>query len=86
MDVLNRENGPGGQELIETVVSLSGIPAPLMAEELGKILETSGHEAADLTLEGLRAALLAYMETLSPEMFDEEQGSESSVRTLSVDS
>ncbi len=86
MDVLNRENVPGGQELIETVVSLSGIPAPLMTEELGKILETSGHGAANLTLEGLRAALLAYMETLSPEMFDEERGAESLTCSLSVDS
>lgn len=85
MDVLDRKFGSGGHELIETVVSLSGIPAPLMERELEKILETSGHAPADLTLEGLRAALLAYMETLSPEMFAEEQGSVTRLHALKFD-
>ena len=64
----------GGQELIETLVSLSGLPEPLAHEELDEILKMSGHTPGtktDLTLDQLRAALLVYLEALQPTSIEE---------------
>jgi hypothetical protein len=57
----------GGQELIRTVVSLTGVPENLMTEELGSILELSGQDANTLTLDQLRQAILVYLESLEKE-------------------
>jgi hypothetical protein len=72
MDVSDRDNAfqveQEGQELIETVVSLTGLPAPLMQKELQTILETAGQNTSDLTLDDLRAAMLTYLESLQAEL------------------
>ena len=69
MDVSNRDlsGEPGGQELIETVASLTGLPAPVMEGELKSILEQSGQSVASLTLDELRTALAAHLERLMHE-------------------
>jgi hypothetical protein len=71
MEVSSWETVPGGQELIDTVITLTGMPSELMEAEIGRILKTSGQGPEELTLEGLRSAMLAFMETLTPEMFEE---------------
>lgn len=64
---------PGGPELIETVVSLTGLPEPLMHLELERILGGAGHNKQDVTLDQLRQALAIYLEmTMKDELADEE--------------
>lgn len=63
MDVSNEERLTGVQ-LIEKVASLTELPQTLMEEELGRILEVSGHSPEALTLDQLREAMLAYLEVL----------------------
>ncbi len=52
-----------GNELVRTLLSSTGLPESLVGEEFGTILESTGHSASTLTLEQLRAAMLAYLET-----------------------
>jgi hypothetical protein len=61
----------GGEKLLNTVASLTGLPAPLVHEELGQILELSGQDSANLTLEELRSAMLAYLEKIQDSMVEE---------------
>lgn len=56
--------GPGGEELIETVAALTGLPEPWVHQELGRIVENAGHSTGTLTLDQLREAMLAYLESL----------------------
>ena len=56
---------PDGQELIEAVVSLSGLPESLARFELDHILESAGQSSQNLTLEQLRFALVAYLEAMN---------------------
>jgi hypothetical protein len=56
---------PGGHELIEKVVTLSGLPEHLAHQELTQILAHSGQESGKLTLEELRTAMLTYLEALA---------------------
>jgi hypothetical protein len=58
-----------GEKLIETLVSLTGLPEGLAHQELNQILDMSGHSSESrttLTLDELRAALLTYLEALQP--------------------
>ena len=57
-----------GPELLKTVVSLTGLPENDVAQELSKILEQNGSASESLTLDELRDALLAYLETLHSEI------------------
>jgi len=80
MDVSDRQNRTsdqattdqaanlGGTELLETVVSLTGLPEELMQKELSRILESCGRDRNNLTLDDLRFALLSYLETLDAGM------------------
>jgi hypothetical protein len=77
MDVSDREEAllksqeePGGEELIQQVVSLTGLPGAMVHKELNQILELSGQDSQALTLEQLRAAMLAYLESLQAELAD----------------
>jgi len=56
-------SGQTGSELVDTVVSFTGLPETLVGEELGSILESAGHSPETLTLEQLRAAMVAYLES-----------------------
>lgn len=68
-----------GPKLLKTVVSLTGLPEEMVYEELDQILklkEPSGEQEGpqgrplyeDLTLEGLRAAMLEYLETIQADL------------------
>ena len=74
MEVSN-QNQPGGQELIETVVSLTELPAPLVREELNQILKLTGQNSGDVTLDELRKAMLVYLETLQSGILEENNES-----------
>lgn len=63
MDVSKQEE-LGGQELIQQLVDLTGLPADLVHRELDQILELSGQKSGNLTLDELRGAMLAYLEAL----------------------
>jgi hypothetical protein len=73
MEVSEQQN-PNGAELIETVVSLTGLPEAdqtQMHDELDRILASAGCAKENLTLEELRTALLGYLETLQEEIDDD---------------
>jgi hypothetical protein len=53
-----------GEALVETVISLTGLPEPLVSQELDQILELSGHQSSSLTLDQLREAMLLYLECI----------------------
>ena len=66
---------PAGTELIETVVSLTGLSADdqsVMQGELEQILEGAGCSRDNLTIEELRTALLGYLETLQDEIVQQD--------------
>lgn len=78
MDVSEKTAEPGGQELIDTVVSLTELPDPLVREELDQILQLSGKNSGEVTLDELRKAMLIYLESLQSEMLsDDDQDSSS---------
>lgn len=52
-----------GGELVKTLLTSTGLPESWVGEELGTILESAGHSPATLTLDELRSAMLAYLET-----------------------
>ena len=56
-----------GEALVETVITLTGLPEPLVSKELGQILEMSGHSSQELTLDQLREAMLLYLERIQEE-------------------
>ena len=69
-------NRDGGLELLNEVVSLTGLPEQWTSEvqaELTSIVKTSGHAPQNLTLDELRASMVAYLETLQKEFEDQEQ-------------
>jgi hypothetical protein len=60
-----------GEKLIQTVVSLTGLPAdlaPLVNQHMGEILDHSGQTSSDCTLDDLRAAMLAYLESVHADL------------------
>ena len=59
----------GGHELMQQVVTLTGLPDELVHDELEMILASAGQKPGDLTLEGLRSAMLAYLEELERQEF-----------------
>ncbi|MDR3606555.1 MAG: hypothetical protein P4M08_04140 [Oligoflexia bacterium] len=69
-----------GSQLIDTLVTLTGLPEAVAHDELDQILAQVGNQAGsrnDLTLNELRQALLLYLETFQPadvidEVLDEE--------------
>ena len=65
----SNEENLEGENLIQTLVTLTGLPEGMAHDELDQILSMSGHQEkrSDLTLEELRAALLTYLEALDLE-------------------
>jgi hypothetical protein len=67
-----KENELSGLELMETVVSATGLPEDPVQAELTKILAVAGCAPENLTIDELRAALLGYLETLQEEIIPAE--------------
>lgn len=68
MDVSSYETEPGGQELIQMVISLTELPELMIQRELEQILEIPSRNAEDVTIEQLRDAMLAYLELVDQEV------------------
>ena len=64
----SREKESKGEELLETIAALTGLPDEAVREELNKIVAEAGHNDEELTMDQLRSAMLGYLETLSAEM------------------
>ena len=64
MDVSRSEVEPDGQELLQVLVSLTGLPEEWVRRELDHILEKSGKGQENLTLDELRAAMVIYLESI----------------------
>lgn len=71
MEVSKNKVESSGQELIETLASLTGLPEPWVSQELIQILEKSGQNAQDVTLEQLRDAMLIYLEMVQADLASE---------------
>ncbi|HAR41279.1 MAG TPA: hypothetical protein DCS07_01395 [Bdellovibrionales bacterium] len=76
MDV-SEKNELEGQRLLDTIATLTGLPTTLAHEELNTILESTGQNSGEVTLESLRAAMLEYLQTLNDDM---EAGSSNSTQ------
>ena len=78
MEVSNSNSAaPDGQELIQTVVSLAGLPEHWVRQELAPLIESSGEDVSDMTLDKLRKVLVAYLETFQGDLQNETPGDES---------
>ena len=62
-----------GPDLVQTVVSLTGLPEDMVGLELQKVLEQNGCSEETLTLDELRNALLVYLETFKGDLCDLEK-------------
>ena len=62
----------GGEDLIATVVALTGLPTESMQTELETLIEDAGQDSKNLTIEDLRAAMISYLETLQAELEQSE--------------
>ena len=73
MEVSGKKMESSGQELVETLVSLTGIPEPLMSQEIIQIFEKTGQNPQDITLERLRDAMLVYLEAMQSDLMSEDE-------------
>jgi hypothetical protein len=72
MEVSNREF-EAGEELIQKLVSLTGLPVDPVRAELEEILKVSGHTStAELSMDDLRAALLVYLDAVQDDLGSDE--------------
>jgi hypothetical protein len=54
-----------GQDLLDTVASLTGLPEDLVQQELQDMITVAGQNPGNVTLEELRKAMLLYLEALA---------------------
>jgi hypothetical protein len=82
-----KSEGKGNSsELLSEVASLTGLPVDWVHSELTQIVEKSGHAPAELTLDELRASMLAYLEEMNKEMNAQEQADLDFLESLAVPS
>lgn len=62
-----------GEDLLDTVVSLTGLPQEDVQAELRTWIESAGMKPSDITLDELRAAMIAYLESMQADIQAEEQ-------------
>jgi hypothetical protein len=82
MEVSNQE--PGGQQLLDTVAELTGLPEPLVQQELHEILESAGQNAGSVTLDALREAMLLYLEAMAEPLERAEREEEAKRNSLNL--
>lgn len=71
-DLENTESESKDSELLTEVASLTGLPVDWVQSELTQIVKKSGHAPNELTLDELRASMLAYLEEMNREMSSQE--------------
>jgi len=57
-----------GEDLLETVVGLTGLPREMITEELESILQKAGRSTENLTLDDLRFAMMSYLNALDTDL------------------
>jgi|GEM_PF-2559930 len=67
---------PCGQELIQKLITLTGLPEPMVNQELEQILGPTSEQKNELTLDELRAAMIQYLEHCQTEFEKEEAAAE----------
>jgi hypothetical protein len=74
MDVPNQPESTelGGAELISTLVTLTGLPETWIRRELDGILSKAGCQRENLTLDELRMALMAFLETMQDDLVEQD--------------
>ncbi len=71
MEVSNVEE-TYGRELVDTLASLTGLPEPWVSQELVQLIEKSGKNEKEITLEQLRDAMLIYLETVQADLIQKK--------------
>lgn len=77
MDFSSSEVELSGQDLIEKLIVLTGLPESWIRKELSLILEKNGQEVSDVTLEQFRESMLTYLEAIQLDMASETHRPES---------
>jgi len=57
-----------GENLIDQIVTLTGLPESWVTKEIDQILKISGFTNQQITIESLRSALLLYLDSLNDEI------------------
>ncbi|MBI4925948.1 MAG: hypothetical protein HY843_08505 [Bdellovibrio sp.] len=65
MDVSNKKDDLIGQDLIDELVKLTGLPPIWVHGEILKIINNKELDSSELTLEGFREALVGYLDNLN---------------------
>lgn len=73
MEFSETEVEPNGQDLIQKIVSLTGLPQPWAQRELDEILEHYGQNSKNLTLNQLREVLAAYLDATQADLMGDPQ-------------
>jgi hypothetical protein len=73
MEFSERELELNGQILLQTIVSLTGLPEDLIRGELDQIISGSGQDSKSLTLEQLREAMVGYLEGMQADFVAEDE-------------
>jgi len=66
--VASGDDEKAGFELLQTLVAATGLPPDLIEKELQRILRGSGHSGENLTLEQLRVAMAAYLDSIRADL------------------
>ncbi len=61
------EKESDGTELLNLLVSLTGLPEDSMIQEVEQLLSKIGKNAQDMTMENLREALILHLDSLHAE-------------------
>lgn len=62
-----------GEQLIEQLVQLTGIPSQIIRKELNVILEKRNYDFGKLTVEQLRVVVAAYLREIMGGMLDSNE-------------
>ncbi len=73
MEVSDQKLELNGQDLLQTVTSLTGLPEELIRGELDQIVAVAGQDSQNLTLDQLRAVLVSYLESMEADLMAEDQ-------------
>jgi hypothetical protein len=68
MEFSENEVEPNGQDLIQQLVTLTGLPEDWAKQELDEVLNHYGQNSKNLTLDQLREVLVAYLEATQAEL------------------
>jgi len=67
MDISN-QTSLAGADLLEKIVSLTGLPSTEMEQELRLILDKSGINLENMTLDDLRLAMVSYLDSIHEDL------------------